>query len=88
MTASSKTPALRHSRSTFNFLHIEGAYKDVLVNRSLEEISRVGGLHTLQLPREYAVEVYAVPTVVSAAIGYLLKHGASAKQEHFAIKMT
>ena len=75
MTTGSKTPALKHSRSTFNFLHIEGAYKDVLANRSLEEISRIGGLHSLKLPREYAVETYAVPTVVSAAIGYLLKHG-------------
>lgn len=70
-----KRTVLKHSRSTFNFLHIEAAYKDVLANRSLEEISRIGGLHTLKLPREYSVETYAVPTVVSASIGYLLKHG-------------
>ena len=74
-----KSSALKRSRSTFNFLHIEGgaAYKDVLAHRSLDEISRIGGLHTIHLPRDFAVEAYAVPTVVSAAIGYLMKHGVS-----------
>ena len=77
LPSASNTPALQRSRSSFNFLHIEGAYKDMLANRSLDEISRVGGLHTLKLPKEYAIGTYAVPTVVSASIGYLLKHGES-----------
>ena len=88
LPSASKTPALQRSRSSFNFLHIEGAYRDVLAKRSLDEISRIGGLHTLKLPKEYAIGTYVVPTVVSASIGYLLKHGESDEAASAISKLT
>ena len=53
----------------------DGGRKDILNDKTLEETCRLGGLGVLVLPTEYAVDRLAIPTCLSAAATYLLKHG-------------
>lgn len=49
----------------------------ILTGKSLEEISRLGGLGILTLPPEFAVDKLTLPTCLSASAAYLLEYGMS-----------
>ena len=48
---------------------------NILSGKTLEEISRLGGLGILVLPSEYAVDKLTLPTCLSATAGHLLEKG-------------
>ena len=48
---------------------------NILSGKTLEEISRLGGLGILVLPSDYAVDKLTLPTCLSATAGHLLEKG-------------
>lgn len=48
---------------------------NILTGRTLEEICRLGGLGTLELPLEHAVDKLTLPVCLSATATYLLDLG-------------
>ena len=53
----------------------EKEHKDILKNKSLEEMGRLGGLSILLLPRGFAVDKLTLPTCISTTATYLARHG-------------
>lgn len=51
------------------------APKNIITGKSLEELSRLGGIGVLLLPNEFAVDKLTLPTSLSAIAAYLLQHG-------------
>ncbi|KAK3166885.1 hypothetical protein OEA41_010010 [Lepraria neglecta] len=56
----------------------EGAPKNIIKGKTLEEIGRLGGLGTLVLPHDFAVDNLTLPTCLSATATYLCQHGCNA----------
>ena len=57
----------------------EGAPKNIVKGKSLEEIGRLGGLGILILPHDFAVDKLTLPTCLSATATYLCQHGKSSR---------
>ena len=57
----------------------DGGQKNILKDRSVEEICRLGGVGLLILPKEFAVENLTLPTCLSATGTFLLQHGKAAR---------
>ena len=55
----------------------EDSHKNILKGKSLEELSRLGGLGVLTLPSDFAVDKLTLPTCLSATAAYLFLHGES-----------
>ena len=55
----------------------EDHHKNILKGKSLEELSRLGGLSVLILPPDFAVDKLTLPTCLSATATYLYQHGES-----------
>ena len=55
----------------------EDNHKNILKGKSLEELSRLGGLSVLLLPADFAVDKLTLPTCLSATAAYLYQHGES-----------
>lgn len=55
----------------------EDRHKNILKGKSLEELSRLGGLSVLTLPSDFAVDKLTLPTCLSATAMYLYQHGES-----------
>ena len=55
----------------------EDSHKNILKNKTLEELSRLGGLSVLTLPPEFAIDKLTLPTCLSATATYLYLHGES-----------
>ena len=53
----------------------EGHHKNILKGKSLEELSRLGGLSVLILPSDFAVDKLTLPTCLSATATYLYQNG-------------
>ena len=53
----------------------DGERRNILKDKSLEEMSRLGGLGILTLPPAYAVDKLTLPTCLAAIGNYLLQHG-------------
>ena len=53
----------------------EKEHKDILKDKSLEEMGRLGGLSILLLPRDFAVDKLTLPSCISATATYLAQHG-------------
>ena len=70
-------PEIRRKRSVYTLSGIQPRpRKDILKDRTLEEISRLGGLSILTLPHDFAaVDKLVVPSCVSATAHYLVQHG-------------
>ena len=49
--------------------------KDLLRNKGLEEICRLGGISVFTLPSDFAVDKLALPTCISATATFLYQHG-------------
>lgn len=54
---------------------LEKEHKDLLKDKSLEEVGRLGGLSVLLLPRDFAVDKLTLPTCISATATYLVQQG-------------
>lgn len=52
-------------------------HKNILKGKSLEELSRLGGLSVFILPHDFAVDKLPLPTCLSATATYLYQHGQS-----------
>ena len=50
-------------------------HNNTLKGKSLEELSRLGGLSVFELPPDFAVDKLILPTCLSAAATYLYQHG-------------
>ena len=50
-------------------------HKNILKGKSLEELSRLGGLSIFILPPDFAVDKLTLPTCLSATATYLYQHG-------------
>jgi len=48
---------------------------DLLKDKSLEELARLGGVSLLMLPTDFAAAQLAVPVGICATAAYLLQHG-------------
>lgn len=55
----------------------EDSHKNTLKGKSLEELSRLGGLSVFILPSDFAVDKLTLPTCLSATATYLYQHGKS-----------
>lgn len=55
----------------------EVVHNNTLKGKSLEELSRLGGLSVFELPPDFAVDKLILPTCLSAAATYLYQHGES-----------
>lgn len=55
----------------------EDSHKNTLKGKSLEELSRLGGLSVFILPPDFAVDKLPLPTCLSATATYLYQHGES-----------
>lgn len=55
----------------------EDSHKNILKGKSLEELSRLGGLSVFILPSDFAVDKLTLPTCLSATATYLYQHGES-----------
>ena len=55
----------------------EDSRKNILKGKSLEELSRLGGLSIFILPPDFAVDKLTLPTCLSATATYLYQHGES-----------
>ena len=55
----------------------QDSHKNTLKGKSLEELSRLGGLSVFVLPPEFAVDKLPLPTCLSATATYLCQHGES-----------
>ena len=55
----------------------EDSHKNTLKGKSLEELSRLGGLSVFVLPPDFAVDKLPLPTCLSATATYLYQHGES-----------
>jgi len=77
MKAKVGTLELRRKRSAYTLSGIQPRpRKDILKDRSLEEISRLGGLSILILPRDFAaIDKLVLPSCVSATVHYLVYNG-------------
>ena len=53
----------------------EVGHKNTLKGKSLEELSRLGGLSVFELPPDFAVDKLILPTCLSATATYLYQHG-------------
>ena len=53
----------------------DDSHKNTLKGKSLEELSRLGGLSVLMLPSDFAVDKLTLPTCLSATATYLYQHG-------------
>ena len=53
----------------------EDSHKNILKGKSLEELSRLGGLSIFVLPSDFAVDKLSLPTCLSATATYLYQHG-------------
>ncbi|CAD6577765.1 MAG: hypothetical protein ASARMPRED_008403 [Alectoria sarmentosa] len=56
----------------------EDSHKNILKGKSLEELSRLGGLSVFILPSDFAVDKLTLPTCLSATATYLYQHGCNA----------
>lgn len=70
-------PEMRRKLSAYTLSGIQPRpRKDILKDRSLEEISRLGGLSILILPHDFAaLDKLVLPSCVSATVHYLVQHG-------------
>jgi len=77
MKAKVGTIELRRKRSAYTLSGIQPRpRKDILKDRSLEEISRLGGLSILILPHGFAAaDKLVLPSCVSATAHCLVQHG-------------
>lgn len=50
-------------------------HKNILKGKTLEELSRLGGLSVFILPHDFAVDKLTLPTCLSATATYLYQHG-------------
>lgn len=64
-------------KKSFGGIHLlsDGAPTSIISGKSLEEISRLGGLSILALPPDFAADRLSLPTCLSATASYLLEHG-------------
>ena len=53
----------------------EDHHKNILKGKSLEELSRLGGMSVLVLPPDFAIDKLTLPTCLSATATYLYQHG-------------
>ena len=53
----------------------EDSHKNLLKGKSLEELSRLGGLSVFVLPSDFAVDTLSIPTCLSATATYLYQYG-------------
>lgn len=56
-------------------IHLDAVHNNMLKGKSLEELSRLGGLSVFELPSDFAVDKLILPTCLSAAATYLCQHG-------------
>lgn len=66
----------------------EDRHKNILKGKSLEELSRLGGLCVLTLPSDFAVDKLTLPTCLSATAMYLYQHGESFSRSETFAKLT
>lgn len=77
MNSKVKAPEMRRKSSAYALSGIQSRpRKDILKDRSLDEISRFGGLSILILPHDFAaIDKLVLPSCVSATVHYLVQHG-------------
>ena len=75
-TSTHKT--LKHRKSFAMISKLEPGGRNILLDKSLEEICRLGGTGSLILPDGFgARKRFSLPTCLSATATYLLQHGTS-----------
>ena len=55
----------------------DGERRNIIKDKTLEEMGRLGGLATFTLPTAFAVDKIALPTCLSTVASYLLQNGES-----------